>query len=129
MRFSGVGLAGIAVQLVLLAALVDWLNVGLQTATFAAVSAAIVHNFYWHVKWTWADRGRTASIVALFARFGAANGLVSLAGNLVLVTVLVERAGMATVPASAAAIAACAVVNYAVADLVVFAAAGDRGPS
>lgn len=92
----------------------------LRVATLAAVATAIVHNFLWHVSWTWADRQSEASIVALFTRFSAANGLVSLAGNAVLTTVLVERVGTGIAAASLIAIAACAILNYTLADLLVF---------
>lgn len=95
-------------------------GLNLQIATVTAVGAAILHNFVWHLRWTWADRTSDASIVRLFARFGAANGLVSLAGNAVLTTLLVEHAGVRIAAAALIAIAACGILNYALADLVVF---------
>ena len=54
-------------------------------ATLAAVSAAIVHNFVWHLRWTWRDRRfrRIAACSPPSARFALANGAVSLVGNVV----------------------------------------------
>jgi putative flippase GtrA len=119
LRFALVGLAGIAVQVAVLVALVA-VGLNLQVATVTAVGAAILHNFVWHLRWTWVDRASNASVVQLFARFSAANGLVSLAGNAVLTTVLVEHAGVRVAAASLIAIATCGILNYTLADLVVF---------
>ena len=55
-RFNVVGGLGIAVQLATLAVLVEGLGVEYLPATFAAVGAAITHNFVWHQRWTWRDR-------------------------------------------------------------------------
>jgi len=119
LRFALVGLAGIAVQVAVLVGLVG-AGLNLQIATVTAVAAAILHNFVWHLRWTWVDRTSNASVMRLFAKFGAANGLVSLAGNAVMTTVLVEDAGVRVAAASLIAIAACGILNYTLADLVVF---------
>jgi putative flippase GtrA len=119
LRFALVGLVGIVVQVALLLGLVAT-GLNLQVATMTAVCAAILHNFLWHLRWTWADRASEASIVRVFARFSATNGIVSLAGNAVLTTLLVHHAGVRVAAASLVAIAACGLVNYALADLVVF---------
>ena len=99
--------------------LADYLAVNLVVATVAAVAAAVVHNFVWHLRWTWSDR-RGASVPSLLVRFASANGLVAFVGNGVLVSALVEGLGVPTVAASLVAIAACAVANYALADRLVF---------
>lgn len=127
-RFALVGLAGIGVQVATLVALVEGASVNLQAATLIAVSAAVVHNFLWHLRWTWADRAPGAPVILLFARFGAANGLVSLVGNAVLVTALVDGAGVPLPVASLIAIGACGVLNYAIADLMVFTRGWRRAP-
>jgi putative flippase GtrA len=122
LRFGLVGLVGIGVQVATLVVLVEHAGVNLQAATLAAVSTAILHNFVWHLRWTWADRASGGPLVLLFARFSAANGFVSLAGNAVLMTVLVEGADVAVATASLIAIGACGVLNYALADRLVFTA-------
>jgi putative flippase GtrA len=65
----------------------------------------------------WATGYRAAMT---FARFVAANGLVSIGGNLVATTVLVGGAHVPIVPANAVAIALCSFANFWLADRVVF---------
>jgi putative flippase GtrA len=120
-RFNAVGVLGFAVQLGALALLVR-LGLHYLAATALAVEAAILHNFLWHERWTWKDRpvhgrGRQRRL----AHFHALNGLVSLGGNVVIMHVLVGIAGLPAVPANAVAVLVCAAVNFAAADLVVFA--------
>lgn len=122
-RFWGVGLLGFVVQSATLAGLADLLLLPLPMATAAAVGAALVHNFLWHRRWTWADRREGTHALAAFGRFVAANGLVSLAGNVFLVTVLAGGLGIATLTANAVAVAACSLVNFALGEAVVFRAA------
>lgn len=119
-RFGGVGLLGVAVQLAAITLLADGADLHYALATPAAVGAALVHNFLWHRRWTWRDRQTTGSAAAEFGRFVAANGLVSLAGNTLLMALLVGVAGLATLPANVLSIAACTVVNFHVADSLVF---------
>ncbi len=119
-RFWSVGAAGILVQMATLAALVHGVGAHYSVATVVAVAAAVVHNFLWHRVWTWGDRRGHASPLSSFARFAAANGLVSVVGNLGVMSVLVGLAGIAAVPANAMAIAICGAVNYWVADRKVF---------
>jgi putative flippase GtrA len=121
LRFNGVGVAGAVVQLAVLSALTRGLGIPVALATALAVETAILHNFFWHQRWTWRDRP-TASpreTLARLGRFHAVNGLVSLAGNVIITTVLV-RAGMDPVGANLAAILACSIVNYAAGDAYVF---------
>lgn len=124
-RFNLVGLGGVGVQLAVLAALTAWAGVHYLPATAAAVTAAVLHNFLWHRHWTWADRLGPAdsprrSWAAALARFAGANGLVSVAGNLAVMPVLVDGAGMPAVAANVAAIVCCGVLNYTLGDRVVF---------
>ena len=117
-RFNIVGLAGFILQLCTLAAL-DGVGVPLPVAACLAVEAAILHNFAWHERWTWAgmaDGTRGARLV----RFHLANGLVSIAGNAAITTASVG-AGVPLLLASAAAVLTCSALNFAVAHLWVFA--------
>ena len=119
-RFNGVGLAGFVVQMAVLTALIA---AGLHylAATAIAVEAAVVHNFLWHERWTWRDRPVTgmARLDRLW-RFHLLNGLVSLAGNLLIVRLLVGLLGVHPVAANAAAVLACALVNFTASDRLVF---------
>lgn len=130
LRFNGVGVLGFALQLGLLALL---LRVGVHylAATAVAVELTILHNFQWHERWTWSDRpaggrhpstGLRAGRLRRLGRFHAANGLLSLAGNLILMRVLVGVVGMPPVPASFLSVLACALVNFAASDRFVFRA-------
>lgn len=122
-RFNGVGLAGFVVQVGVLTVL---LGAGLHylAATAIAVETAVVHNFIWHELWTWNDRpasGR-ARLDRLW-RFHALNGVVSLAGNLLLMRLLVGSLGMRPILANLLAVIACSLVNFVASDRLVF-----RGP-
>jgi putative flippase GtrA len=60
-------------------------------------------------------------VPAAFARFAASNGLVSLAGNLLLMQLLVGTAGLPILAANLLAIGACGLLNFWLADRLVFA--------
>ncbi len=83
LKFNAVGLAGIAVQL---AALEVFSRLGIQylLATALAVECALLHNYFWHVRWTWRGRPLEGSLL----RFHLSNGLLSVAGNLVLMKLM-----------------------------------------
>lgn len=120
LRFNAVGVVGFAVQLGVLALLVR-AGVHYLAATAIAVEVAILHNFVWHERWTWRDRrtpGRTWP--GRLARFHAVNGGVSLAGNLLLMPVLVRACGLPVLAANATAVLLCALVNFSGADRLVF---------
>ena len=118
LKFSGVGIIGFALQLGLLA-LVLRLGVQYLVATALAVELTVLHNFIWHERWTWRDRGVGGSGRRLW-RFHAANGLVSLAGNLIFMRLLVGVLGMPAVPANLISVLACALVNFTASDRFVF---------
>lgn len=120
-RFGGVGLGGVVVQLATIALLVDAFGVHYAWATPVSVAAALVHNFLWHRRWTWRDRDLQHSALASFGAFVAANGLVSFLGNLAAMSILVGHYGMPAVPANIVAITACSILNFALADRLVFA--------
>jgi dolichol-phosphate mannosyltransferase len=124
LRFNIVGLAGFGVQLAvvyLLSHVESGFSRTVEVAaiTALAVEAAILHNFFWHERWTWADRpaaGRDR--LARLQRFHLTNGLVSIAGNVVIVAAL---AGLHPLAANAIAVLICSMVNFAAGDRVVFA--------
>ena len=119
-RFNAVGALGIGVQLATIAALVHVVGADYVVATIAGVSAAVAHNFIWHVNWTWRDRTPTRPTLTLaFERFALANRTVSMAGNLVLMTMLVGMAGIPPIPANIVAIVACGVLNFELGDRIV----------
>ena len=64
-KFNAVGGIGIGVQLGALAALRSWLKLDYLLATGLAVEIAVVHNFLWHERYTWADRPATRPMQSL----------------------------------------------------------------
>jgi putative flippase GtrA len=120
LRFNAVGAAGFALQLACVAALTAWAGAPAVVATAVAVEAAVLHNFFWHERWTWRDRrARGAERIVRLARFHLANGAVSMAGNLAVVWLL-TRWGWDVVSSNVAAVLVCSVVNFAAGDLLVF---------
>lgn len=117
-RFAGVGLAGFVVQLAVLWTLA---RTGLSPliATAVAVEAAVLHNFVWHQRWTWADRAGL-SVGRRFVRFHMATGLVSVAGNIALTAVYTTVAHMPLLAANVLAVATMSLGTFAVADRWVF---------
>jgi len=121
-RFNGVGALGTGLQLALVAWLVRILGVHYLWATALGVEAAVLHNFCWHERWTWRDRRAVspAGLLGRMARFHAANGLVSLAGSLVLTRVLSGSLGVDPIAANIASILSCAAVNFGASEWLVF---------
>jgi putative flippase GtrA len=120
--FSSIGAIGIAVQMLILLALTSGLGIHYLPATGMAVESALLHNFLWHEHWTWADRVRDQK-GGLFRRllyFHLTNGAVSLAGNLALMWLFVEKLGWNYMLANAAAIALCSILNFVSGDRIVF---------
>jgi putative flippase GtrA len=119
LRFNAVGGIGIGVQLVVLAGLKSGLHLNYLLATGLAVEAAVIHNFIWHERYTWADRSGGNSILRL-AKFNLTTGMSSILGNLAAMRLLVGVLGLPYLPANGITIAACSIVNFVVSDRVVF---------
>ena len=124
LKFNVAGLLGVGMQLLVLAALMRYASLSYLAATPIAVEAAILHNFMWHERYTWASRRhlRNQSAWKRCLQFNLTNGGVSLMGNLVLMKSLVERAHMPVLGANLCAIAICSGVNFLLAEYFVFAA-------
>ncbi|MGH9656328.1 MAG: GtrA family protein [Candidatus Acidiferrales bacterium] len=123
-RFSLVGLMGAVLQLLLVSLLTECFGIPGVAAAAIAVEIAILHNFFWHERFTWRDRRLKSArqAAARLWRFHAGNGLVSLLGNTALVYWLVEWLKTPVLPSAAGAIALCSAVNFLVADRWVYAA-------
>jgi len=123
-RFNLVGILGMLVQLVALA-LINRLTRGHYLfASAAAIELALLHNFVWHLQYTWSDRRKHSAVSAQLLRFHLSNGLVSLLGNLALMRILVAQAHLPVVAANSIAILCCSMVNFFLGDLWTFARAG-----
>jgi putative flippase GtrA len=126
LKFNLVGAIGIVVQLAVLGILNGVLTVGYLPATALAVEAAVLHNFLWHERFTWADRASVTRRQALLrlVRFNLTTGAVSILGNLLLMKLLVGQAHVPALAANLASIAGCSLVNFLVSEYVVFRAGG-----
>jgi putative flippase GtrA len=120
--FNLIGAAGVAVQIGMIAFLVRVCGWHYLPATALGVEAAVLHNFAWHQRWTWNDRpaGSARSIARRFVRFQMLNGVISLAGNLILMHILAGLFGIDPIVANIAAIATCATLNFAASETMVF---------
>jgi putative flippase GtrA len=120
-KFNLVGAMGMVVQLAALALLNRWAPGHYLYASAAAVELALLHNFAWHIRYTWRDRRDRSSQLTQLMRFHLSNGLVSLLGNLALMRILVDEARMPVLAANSVAILCCSVVNFCLGDGWVFA--------
>lgn len=129
LKFNAVGALGVAVQLGVLALLTHW-RWNYLLATAIAVESALLHNFAWHERYTWADRRRDGhrarQVTRRLLAFHAGNGTVSLAGNLGLMAWLTGTMHVAPVIANVVSIVACSIANFFLGDRLVFT--GDEPP-
>ncbi len=121
LRFNLVGAVGMAVQLSCLAAFNAWMDGHYLLATVAALEITLVHNFTWHVHYTWRDRHSRTALAGKFLRFHLSNGLVSMLGNLILMRLLVHDARLPLLLADSMAIVFCSIINFLLGDHWVFA--------
>lgn len=117
LRFNAVGLAGIVVQLAMLKFLRDTAGLHYLMATALAVEIAVLHNFFWHWKWTWGERAAPAHRLI---HFQCTTGFVSIVGNLIGMRALAGAVGLPLVAANLLTIACVYLFNFLVADRYVF---------
>lgn len=87
-------------------------------ATAIAVESAVLHNYVWHERFTWADRSGSECLGRLL-KFNATTGAFSIAGNVIFSKLLVG-AGLGHLAANACAIGLCSVINFLLNDRLVF---------
>lgn len=121
-RFNAVGVMGMAVQLTVLAILNRWTGGHYLLSTVGALEVTLVHNFFWHLRYTWPDRRTASSVMEQFAKFHLANGMISLVGNLALMQWLVAGAQMSALAANGIAILVCSVANFGIGHMWAFTA-------
>ena len=122
LKFNAIGGLGIFVQFSVLLALEGLFHLNYLLATALAVEAAVVHNFLWHERYTWADRVQPSWRRSLprLLRFNLTTGGVSIAGNLALMKLLVGLGHLNYLLANGVAIALCSLVNFLVSEGWVF---------
>jgi len=120
LKFNFVGGIGIGVQLAVLTVLKSGLHFNYLRATALAVEAAVIHNFIWHERFTWKDREKTTLPLVRFIKFNLTNGLLSIAGNLLLMKLLTGVFHFNYLIANLIAIIVCSLANFLVSDRFVF---------
>lgn len=125
LKFNAVGAIGIGVQLATLTILTTGLHVDYLLATALSVEAAVIHNFLWHERFTWADRARISGRESLrrFVKFNFTTGLFSILGNVIAMRLLVGFAHLHYLVANMLTIAICSILNFVVSDRFVFSGA------
>lgn len=121
-RFNLVGLMGAALQLVLFDLLMERFGLSAVVAAPIAVEIVILHNFFWHERFTWRGQ-RTVGLrqrAIRLGRFHAGNALISLAGNTLLMYCLSHQLKAPPLGSAVTAIALCAPLNFLVADCWVY---------
>jgi putative flippase GtrA len=111
-KFSVVGAMGMVLQLVALALINRWTGGHYLYASAAAIEFAMLHNFVWHLHYTWRDRRNTSTVLTQVLRFHLSNGLVSMLGNLALMRVLVHEAHLPVLASNSIAILCCSILNF-----------------
>jgi putative flippase GtrA len=119
LKFNAVGAIGICVQLSVLALLTSLFDVNYLLATALAVEAAVLHNFFWHVRFTWSDR-TTSALFSRLWKFNLGTGGLSILGNVLAMKVLVGVVGLRYMLANLLSIAGCSIVNFLIADRTIF---------
>lgn len=119
LKFNAVGAVGIVVQLAVLTLLKSGLGWSYLLATALAVEAAVLHNFLWHERFTWADR-RTERRGTRLVKFNLTTGGLSILGNVIAMRLLVGFVGVNYLAANLISIAACSILNFFVADRAIF---------
>lgn len=118
--FISVGAIGFGVQMGVLALLTGPLGLPDGPATAMSVESAVLTNFFWHERWTWADRPHERRAARL-GRFHLANGATSIVGNVIVTLLAVNLLGLHVLAASALSVGILAVANFLLADRWVFA--------
>jgi putative flippase GtrA len=119
-KFNVVGVMGMVLQLSSLVVFERCEPGHYLFASAAAVELAILHNFVWHLHYTWRDRRDGSAPLVRLLRFHLSNGLVSMAGNLALMRILVQEAHLPILIADSIAILFCSVINFCLGDRWVF---------
>jgi putative flippase GtrA len=119
-KFNLVGVMGAVVQLGSLDLLNRIVPGHYLACSAVALELTLLHNFVWHVHYTWSARREAATLPGQCVRFHLSNGMVSLAGNLALMKVLVGGVGLPVLAANGIAIVCCSLVNFCLGEIWVF---------
>ncbi len=79
LRFNAIGMMGTGVQLAVILFLKTLFQLNYLIATMIAVQCSLIHNFFWHQRWTWKNSistGRKESFQR-FLKFNSTSGTIS----------------------------------------------------
>src|SRR5688572_6266281 len=100
-RFLTVGAIGFALQLGMLTLLTQTAGWPYEPATALAVALAVLHNFWWHERWTWRDHTAAGpGLAGRISRYYVTTGATSIAGNLAITAIGVELFGCGPIVAN-----------------------------
>jgi putative flippase GtrA len=118
--FNLVGSGGFVLQIGAIALLTRLCGWHYGVATVVGVELAILHNFYWDCRFTWADRpGTRRDRLRQAPRYQLARTL-SLAANVAITAWLVSSVGLGVELANLVAVLSLSVANFVVSDRLVF---------
>jgi putative flippase GtrA len=122
LKFNAVGAMGIMDQLLALTLLLRVMGIHYLWATVLAVETAVLHNFFWHWRWTWADRRSDGfkHVAATLLRFNLSNGMISLFGTVLCTGILTGMLKFNPLLANILSLGPCCVINYLVSDRLIF---------
>ena len=120
-RFNLVGAMGSAVQLIALALFNRWSAGHYLLASATATELTLLHNFNWHLHFTWRDRQENSTLLSRLLRFHLSNGLISMAGNLILMRLMVQVGHLPLLISNSIAILCCSLINFSLGDRWAFA--------
>ena len=120
LRFTLVGFAGFAVQLTTVWLLARLTPLPVSVIVTLAVLLTVSHNFFWHERVTWPGGTREGRLRRWLA-FNAANGMISIATNVVATGPIMQMTGLPIQAANAIAIVVASFANFVAGDKVVFA--------
>ena len=122
-KFNVVGVLGFALQSSALFVMTHTAHrFSYLAATAIAVELAVLNNFIWHQRWTWKDRPSITRFETLcrLAKFNITSGLFSMAGNLILMGILVGHLGLPVTGANLFSVMACSICSFVLADRIAF---------
>jgi len=122
LKYNAVGAMGLAVQLLTLALLIRIFRTPFIWATALAVETAVLHNFFWHWRWTWADRRRDGltGMAATLLRFNLSNGMISIFGTVLCTGILTGILKLDPLLSNVLSLVPCCIINYLVSDRLIF---------
>src|SRR5882762_3894228 len=109
-KFNVVGVVGFVLQAGVLFLLTHTTQrISYLAATALAVELAVLNNFVWHQLWTWRDRpsATRGETLRRLAKFNLSNGLFSIFGNLVFMSILVGGLRLPITGANVLSVLAC----------------------